>query len=368
MRELTVRYKISTWLFIIIVFAHLCECVIADKASDEFFSIIILPDTQCYLAHVAAGTPQPQIFTQQTTWIARQRKNLNIVFVLHEGDVTQNNSAIEWKHADKSMAALEGKVPYAMVAGNHDIHGNAKEGTRDSLFSHYFPTTRFSNLKGNYQAEPDRSENTYHYFQAGGTDWLILALEFGPRDTVLKWAGDVVRRHPEHRVIVLTHTYLFWNGRHHKNGDYASVGGTYHSLKDLPGGANDGDEVWNKFVSRHPNISFVFSGHVIDSPQSCTHGDNARLVGTGRHRNKVVQVLTNFQSLYLPPPDGCYHGPRSFTGGGGYLRLVSFYPARKTVTFKTYSPYYDDYLTDDKNEFTLCDIEFGPVEVGTVKP
>lgn len=329
----------------------------------DWFSIIILPDTQCYLAHVAPGTPQPEIFTRQTKWIVEQRKKLKVAFVLHEGDITQNNTADEWKHADASMAVLDGKIPYAMVSGNHDIEGNCQLGTRRSLFSQYFPPSRFASLVGNYRAEPKRSENTFHLFSAGGTDWLVICLEFGPRDPVLRWANEVASRYPKRRVIVLTHTYLFWNGRHQQAGDVASIGGKYRSLQELPGGANDGDQVWAKFVKRCPNVSFVFNGHVIDSPDSCQTGDNARLISRGEHGNKVYQVLTNFQSLYLPPPDGTYEGARSFTGGGGYLRIVSFYPMDRRVVFRTYSPYYRDYLSDGRNQFELRNVELGPVEV-----
>ena len=311
------RHRLAIQLFFAILIAQHQAYAIAGEASGEFFSIVVLPDTQCYLANVAPGTPQPQIFTQQTEWIARQKNALNVVFVLHVGDVTQNNTPHEWEHARASMSVLDGSIPYAIVAGNHDIDGNCKLGTRDSRFSDYFPPGRFANLQESYPAEPERSENTCHFFSSGGADWLILALEFGPRDTVLQWANDVARRHPQRRVIVLTHTYLYWNGKHQKAADASSIGGKYRQLQELPGGANDGIQVWEQFVSQHPNLSFVFSGHVIDSLQSFTSGDNARLISTGRHGNKVIQVLTNFQSLHLPPPDGTYRGPRSFTGGGG---------------------------------------------------
>ena len=38
--------------------------------------------------------------------------------------------------------------------------------------------------------------------------FLIIALEYHPRDEVLAWANKIVAEHPEHRVIALTHAYL----------------------------------------------------------------------------------------------------------------------------------------------------------------
>ena len=37
--------------------------------------------------------------------------------------------------------------------------------------------------------EPGRIENTFHTFHAGDHDYLVLALEWGPRDAVVEWAN-----------------------------------------------------------------------------------------------------------------------------------------------------------------------------------
>jgi len=52
--------------------------------------------------------------------------------------------------------------------------------------------------------EPGKSDNYYLYFEGGGTQFLIIALEFKPRDNTLKWAGQVVAAHPERCCVVLT--------------------------------------------------------------------------------------------------------------------------------------------------------------------
>jgi hypothetical protein len=88
--------------------------------------------------------------------------------------------------------------------------------------------------------------------------------------------------------------------------------------------------MWDKFVRLHPNISFVFSGHILNDGKGW-------LVGTGDNRNKVYQMLANYQMLT--------------NGGNGYLRLVEFDLSQQKVRVKTYSPYLDQHLRDIQNEF-----------------
>ena len=38
--------------------------------------------------------------------------------------------------------------------------------------------------------------------------FLILTLEFKPRDETLAWANRIVAEHPDYRTIVVTHGYL----------------------------------------------------------------------------------------------------------------------------------------------------------------
>jgi hypothetical protein len=51
----------------------------------------------------------------------------------------------------------------------------------------------------------------------------------------------------------------------------------------------------------------------------------------------VVQILANYQML-----------PQ---GGGGYLRVMEFFPTARTVHIQTYSPFSDSYKTDADNDF-----------------
>src|SRR4029079_1748115 len=78
------------------------------------FTLVALPDTQYY----SAG--YPSTFTSQTQWILNNRLSKNIVYVLHEGDLVDSDSAVQWSNANNSLSLLDGIVPYALVPGNHD--------------------------------------------------------------------------------------------------------------------------------------------------------------------------------------------------------------------------------------------------------
>jgi hypothetical protein len=115
------------------------------------------------------------------------------------------------------MSILDGKVPYCMCLGNHDM-GFAKADNkyggniglnRETLFNTYFPRKTFAKRRefvGTF--DPDRHDNSWYHFESADMQFLMVALEWGPRDDVLDWVDRIVAEHPEHRVIVLTHAYL----------------------------------------------------------------------------------------------------------------------------------------------------------------
>lgn len=275
---------------------------------DGAFTVVVLPDTQYY------SLGYPNIFTAMTRWTADRRDERNIVFVLHEGDIVHRNTEDEWANAEASMRVLDGVVPYAICVGNHDYTGD-RDTTR---FNAHFPVSRYegtTTFGGVF--EPGKYDNSWHVFGAGGTDWLVMSLEYDPRDEALEWANQIVGEHPDHRVIVLTHAYLYYTDARTRVGEH----------------------IWNEFVRRHANISFVFNGHY-------TGGYAGRLVSDGDHGNRVYQMFANYQTM-------------SF-GGYGLLRLVEFDPDEKMVTVRTYSPWTGHSEHDDDNEFSFEDVELGP--------
>jgi hypothetical protein len=294
------------------------------------FSIVILPDIQFYSASY------PEISACQASWIAANRDRLKLAFVLQEGDITDDRTiSAQWQAGSDAMAILDAEnVPYAIVCGNHDLPNAAPRDL--TLFNTWFPVSRFSgkpHFGGVY--EDGRSENSWHSFSAGGIDWLVFALEFGPRDAVLSWANGIIAAHPHHRVIVLTHGYMYSDDTRLGAGDswnpntYAYCG-TYDTT------CNDGDEMWTNFVKLHKGMTFVFSGHVLNDGAG-------RRVDAGDNGNLVYQMLANYQ---VNP-----------VGGNGFLRIVKCFPESGNVTVESYSPYTGEYRTTDEHEFEYSGVD-----------
>ena len=293
-----------------------------DGRSPEAFCVVVLPDTQYYsLRH-------PDIFKEQTRWIKQNKEALNILFVLHEGDLTDQNSEGEWKVADEAMKVLDGTVPYCVVLGNHDIDPNYSDiAARDYVsFNTWFGPRRFDGQSGYGGHLGDGNENSFYFFKATGMDFMVLCLEFGPDDETLAWADKIVDTHPKHRTIVLTHCYTYFDDTRVAPGDQWNP--KAYGLTD----ANDGEDMWNEFVRKHKNIFMVLSGHIL--------GDGlGRLTSTGDHGNPVHQILANYQMQE--------------NGGNGFLRIMQFQPAEGKIKVRTYSPTLDQYATDSQNEFEL---------------
>ncbi|HEY6170340.1 MAG TPA: metallophosphoesterase [Verrucomicrobiae bacterium] len=294
------------------------------------FTLVVLPDTQFYALNF------PDTYLAQTRWIAENVRRYNIPYVLHVGDITDKNTTPEWEVAAKAHAQMAGVVPCALLPGNHDLG----KGRASGLTEH-FPTADFKKLPtfgAFYDKEPARSDNSFHLFEAGGRKWLVLALEFGPRDDVLRWGNDVVKRHPDRSVIMITHAYLRPdNTRYDKRvkvmvkGKPGDKGLGKSVLAQDPAGFNDGEDMWQKLISQHANFAFVISGHV------CLTG---RRTDTSRHGNPVHQMVVDYQNQ----PNG----------GDGFLRLLQFSRDMKTVRVSDYSPTLDQISDRPNTSFELA--------------
>jgi hypothetical protein len=289
-------------------------------------TFVVLPDTQYYSLRF------PGVFSSQTKWIARNAIDRNIAYVFHLGDLVHYNKESEWKRASAAMAELDGIVPYGLVTGNHDYGPSGDASTRETLFNQWFSfddTELMPSFGGAYEA--GKLDNSFHLFDAGGHAWVALLLEWGPRDEVVEWANDVMGLYADRLGILVTHAYLNHNDRRYDHNDDIYPQAYNPHWYGTPGGVNDGEELWQKLVRQHRFV-LTLSGHVL--------GDGTGyLASVDDHGRVVHQMMSNYQHREL--------------GGEGYLRLLELEPDGRTMHVRTYSPWYDQYLTAADQDFTI---------------
>lgn len=336
--------KLHVFAFCLILTVSCLGAPDKESARDsEFFTLIVLPDTQGYadIRHKETQKHWPGIgdqrscFFTQTEWIKKNRQKRNIVMVAHVGDITQTEHEEEWKIADAAFKTIDNHVPYILCSGNHDMGYSPRHRktshSRESRFSSYFKPSRFttnplydshfgSNRNLHFREE-EKIENYYLFLKAGGMKFLLLTLEFKPRDETLAWANKVVAQYPDYRTIIVTHAYLTGKKGHRTGVDSYSVKG------------NSGKSIWEKFISRHKNIFLVLSGHALEN----------LLTSKGKNGNTVHQVQADYWYWDIP----------EIKAGSGFLRIMTFRPDQNIIDVQTYSPVLDRFLTRPKSKFSL---------------
>lgn len=281
------------------------------------FTLIALPDTQCYVASLGGG--QPSTFTAQTDWIVSNQVARSIAFVTHLGDIVEHGdggNSNEWFHATNAMYRLENPettlaahgIPYGVALGNHDF-STATNGERQASFYHqFFGPDHFAGR--DYYGGTFGTNNHYELFSASGLDFIALHLEYQTTaDTnVLAWANSLLQAHPERRAIVTSHYLL-------ETGNPASFGGQGRAVYEA--------------LKGNPNFFLMLCGHV---------------PGEGRRQdtfnnNTVHTLMSDYQGRT--------------NGGSGWLRILEFSPSNNVIRVKTYSPAYDQYDTNASAQFTL---------------
>lgn len=297
------------------------------------FTIAVLPDTQNY------SEKYPETYVAQTEWLVAQREARNIACVLHLGDVTNRNSHPEWKNALGAMNKLDGTLPYFMALGNHDYSPGGGCSDRTTLFNEYFPIGKFRErptFGGVYDQEPERMENSYHLFSAGGREFVVFCLEFGPRKDVIRWANEVAAKQAKREAILVTHAYIYHDETRYDWKKYGAKQSwnphAYAVAKATEDNVSDGEELWNNLVAKNENFILTLNGHVL--------GDGLGRVTTATPGGRdVPQLLVNFQ---MKP-----------NGGDGWLRLLEFDADGVTVDAYDYSPVLKKSNVSPQNRFTL---------------
>lgn len=284
----------------------------ADHGTEPYenFSIVLLPDTQKY---TEKGAMKFNLYEMQTRWIAENRDERNIQFVIHLGDITerngQRNQGLEWEVAHGAHQILDDhNIPYSTTTGNHDYYSRAGHYrsikrnvyARNTDYGEHFGAFRFEGRPwygGSYSPE---NINNFMTFQVGTLKFLVLSLEFLPRKSVLDWAHGVLEDYPDRKVIVVTHSYI------DPEGEYATNRGRSWGEKYNMTGV-EGEALDNEFLKQHSNIFLLLCGH--------SSGSRYKLMEDTYNGNPIHILLTDFQSV------------RTKWGrklGNGWLRSLNF--------------------------------------------
>lgn len=292
---------------------------------DEFI-VAYLPDTQIYAERF------PTTMEAQTRWIAEYADEYNIVFVSHVGDVVQTgDSDYQWSNAVAAYAWLDYiDMPYGISFASHDETRGSQRlcddfeqpQCRAAKYLQHFGPQKFQGKEWFGGASPSGVAN-FQTVRAGDMNLLFMHLPQDPPGSEIKWASEVLDRHPGHLAHLTTHRHLY---------DYRLTsdlpfplnsipGGRFNSLLYFLGGQGlkyqaswDAETVFSDFVARHPNIWSVHCGHV-DAEFNQSELNDAGL--------PVYENLVDYQNMA--------------DGGGGWMRLLKYRPSLNEVQAITFS-------------------------------
>ena len=282
------------------------------ELDDYAYSFAVIGDTQI------VTRAYPEKLSCIYDWIANNIESKNIQHVFGLGDITDWDTDNEWKVATSEIAKLDGKVSYSLIRGNHDS---------SAQFDKYLAGDASYSAQYDGAYSDGSALNTYKLLRVGEVDYLFLSLDYGFDDNVIAWASEIIKAHPNHNVVITTHAYLYRDGTTLDANDVCPP--------SVSGGTNNGDDIWDKFISKHENIVLVLSGH----------DPSANIVTTqtvGDNGNIVTQMLIDPQGL----------DANADAGPTGMVTMLYFSEDGKTIQVRNYSTVKEMYY-GQQNQFAV---------------
>lgn len=263
---------------------------------DGLPTVVVLPD-------VHVGTKcTPDDFAAMISWIVNNQAAQNIQLVVSVGDLTGTG----FTHTNMATALAPIKtanIPISLCVGNHDYdaatgractawNANGALGADFYAGDSGFGSTFETDAGEGAGVDPGGTINHYRLLTIDGVDYLLLFLEFGPRDKVMDWANTLVTStYADRKVIVFTHSYLETDGTLTAPGDDYNPKNT-EGFSVEPGDeyTNDGADMWARWLLNWPNLVTVYCGHDINSPPQ----NHRRSVPAGG--GAVYQIFANYQN------------------------------------------------------------------------
>ncbi|MFF4636192.1 LamG-like jellyroll fold domain-containing protein [Streptomyces olivaceus] len=259
------------------------------------FALAVLPDTQ-YLFDADSADPAP--LRETFRHLVADRSGANIAFMTHLGDVTEHGTEDEIRRAAQTFRTLHGKVPYSVLAGNHDIASSTDDQRGDSAYLREFGPRRYASMPTFKGASPD-GYNSHHIVRAGGRDWLVLALDWRISDKGLTWAQGALDAHSALPTVLTTHDLALPEGD-------GSARLSEH-----------GQRLWDGLIRANDQIFLALGGH---------YWPPGRTVLTNDAGHDVHVHITNYQDRYY--------------GGAGMIRTYGFDLARGVIDVETFAPWF----------------------------
>ncbi|MFE1941426.1 LamG-like jellyroll fold domain-containing protein [Streptomyces massasporeus] len=255
------------------------------------FTLAVMPDTQ-YLFDGPSIDKAP--VEASLRYLLEHGREENIVFLSHLGDLTQNGAKEEFAAIGEAFRLLDRRgVGYSVLAGNHDVKSSTTDQRGSTPYLDAFGPRRFEEQRTFGGASPD-GYNSFHRFQAGGREWLVLALDWRLSPQGYAWAKGVLAKHPKTPVILTTHELVVEDD----------------TLSDY------GQQLWDQLIEDHDQIFLALGGH---------YWPAARATRKNAAGHDVHLHLTNYQNRYF--------------GGAAMIRLYRFDLDRGVIDVETLSPW-----------------------------
>ncbi len=374
----------------------LVSCSPENGSDKRIFTVAVIPDTQNYLDYTHQKSEGFSLdasdqFLSQMKYIAEHSFNNggDIVFAIHLGDVWQHQTIqMDEEHRAEGFEAIpnkwlaghvfpapdqvfgfevpmakegfrilsEANIPFGVVPGNHDYDamwsaagwpptddpkkltmsiealGRLHAGGLNTFRAVFGEKSEFFENKDWYVESYDGGTNSAQIFEAGGYQFLHLALEMSPMDDILSWASSVLKKYDGLPTIVTTHDYLSASSEKKSVPiiDFHAVDARHNNAQML----------WDKLISQHSQIFMVLSGH--------QHGQGL-LIEKNDFGGKVYQIMADYQDrgqsgIDAGQPIDPYTG-RPVGIGDGWMRLMTF-DFSGSVPFVEVSTYSSHYLVD----------------------
>lgn len=312
--------------------------ILTDTLDKPTFRIILKPDTQNEVRY-----SWPYQLDSVAKWIRDSSAYYNTKAFLGLGDITDLGNTTEFSRMDSFYRHIDtAGLVYMPILGNHDYDNFTIPNVTNRLttiYNTYFGPSRFTGKSwygGNFYGIND---NFYTKFDAEGHKFLVIGLEYNPRDSSLEWAQNVCDSFPDRETIIITHAYMTAYGE--KSVDTSLNTMSYGDI------GNNGQQIWDKFIKKNKQIFLVAGGHYVHGGANLpAYG---RIVQSGLNGNVVTQVLSNYQSDTL---DG-------YASGMGFLMTLDFDLKNGKINFNTYSPFLKKYHPS----FTPFSIDYPAVNI-----